>query len=160
MPPAVCVRAAGPGDLDGLSRMVRRCSAESMRDRLHGGVRRDDLLRELRGTVLHGGGAVLVAAERHRTVGCLELVRRAPGVPQAELALLVEDARQGRGIGTRLLDAAPVCARSLGIAVIGFSVEAGNGRARRLLRHLPAGRLRWQWQQGTLEATWHLDALD
>ncbi|GHE79510.1 N-acetyltransferase family protein [Streptomyces spiralis] len=159
MPPAVCVRRAGPGDLDGLGRMVLRCSAESIRDRMHGGTRRDDLLREMRDTVLHGDGTVLVAAERHRTVGCLELVRRAPGAPRAEMALLVEDDRQGRGIGTRLLDAVPACARSAGIAVVGFSVEAGNGRARRLLRHLPAGGLQWQWQQATLEATWHVGAL-
>ncbi|MEU0602312.1 GNAT family N-acetyltransferase [Streptomyces sp. NPDC006393] len=159
MPPAVCVRCAGPADLDGLARMVLRCSAASMRDRMHGGMRRDDLLRGLRDTVLHGGGAVLVATERDRTVGCLELVRSAPGAPRAEMALLVEDARQGRGIGTRLLDAVPACARSAGIAVLGFSVEAGNGRARRLLRHLPTDRLQWQWQQATLEATWHLGVL-
>ncbi|WP_316742376.1 GNAT family N-acetyltransferase [Streptomyces sp. MK7] len=159
MPPAVCVRRAGPGDLDGLGRMVLRCSAESIRDRMHGGTQRDDLLRELRDTVLHGDGTVLVAAERHRTVGCLELVRRTPGAAQAEMALLVEDERQGRGIGTRLLDAVPACARSTGIAVVGFSVEAGNGRARRLLRHLPAGGLQWQWQQASLEATWHIGAL-
>ncbi|MER6980838.1 GNAT family N-acetyltransferase [Streptomyces carpinensis] len=157
MPPAVSVRCAGPGDLDGLGRMVSRCSADSIRDRMHGGTRRGDLLREMRRTVLHGCGAVLVAAERDRTVGCLELIRPAPGAPVAEMALLVEDALQGRGIGTRLLDAVPACARSAGIAVVGFSVEAGNGRARRLVRHLPAGRLEWQWQQGTLEAAWHVD---
>ncbi|MFI1538268.1 GNAT family N-acetyltransferase [Streptomyces anandii] len=155
----VTVRPAGPGDLEALSRMVGRCSPASVRDRMHGGTRHADLLTGIRSALLGGSGTVLVAAEGHRTVGCLELLRPSPGAPVAEMALLVEDARQGAGIGTRLVAAVPAWARGAGVRDVGFSVEAGNGRARRLLRRLGAGRLQARWEQGVVEGTWHVGGL-
>ncbi|MFE2512321.1 GNAT family N-acetyltransferase [Streptomyces naganishii] len=153
------VRPAGPGDLGELGRMVGRCSAAAVRDRTHGGTRHADLLDGIRSTLLGGSGTVLLAAEGRRAVGCLELLRPSPGAPVAEMALLVEDARQGTGIGTRLVAAVPGWARAAGVRDVHFSVEAGNGRARRLLRRLDAGRLRVRWEQGVVEGTWHVGGL-
>ncbi|MFK4148470.1 GNAT family N-acetyltransferase [Streptomyces sp. NPDC004065] len=155
---AVTVRRAHPGDLEELERMVARCSAESIQDRMHGGTRRGDLAGSLRATLRDGPGAVLVATAGPAVVGCLQLLRDTPDAPSAELALLVEDAHQGRGIGTRLMAAVPAWAADAGVPAVTFSVQAANGRARRLVRHLAPGRVAWQWQQAVLEAVWHLGA--
>ena len=78
-----------------------------------------------------------------------------PGV--AELALLVEDAWQGRGLGRALTDLLLVPARERGVVELRATVLADNARMRRLLTSL-GGRVRRTDEPGTLEIRLRLDA--
>ena len=78
-------------------------------------------------------------------IGHLVLVPIGPD--SAELALVVADAFQGSGIGTRLMRAASDEARRLGFRRIIASTFAANSRMRRLLVH--AG---WPVQRDAIDA--------
>lgn len=154
--PGVAVRTAVPTDLPELSAMVFRCSTEALRDRTHGGVRPEPLVQGLRKHVVGRLATVLLAVCQGRVVGALELVRPSGAAREADLALLVEDEWQGRGIGRSLVERARELLRENGIGLVTFSVEAGNARARRLMTCVGGGRVDGRWQDGTFEATWHV----
>lgn len=151
------VRVACATDLPAIRDMLFRCSPAALRDRTHGGVRPEPLVSAVRLNVLEARGVVLVAVRGRLVVGCLELVRSA-SAPTVDLAVLVEDAWQGRGIGGSLLCAARPLVRSLGVDAVTFSVEAANTRARRLMTGFlaldPATRVEGEWHDGVFEVTW------
>lgn len=157
---SVPVRAATAADLPAIRDMLFRCSAAALRDRTHGGVRPEPLAEAMRRNLLEARGVVLVAVSGGLVVGCLELVRADAAAPNADLAVLVEDAWQGQGIGARLVSEARAVLRDVGVAAVTFSVEAANARARRLLTrflHDDAARLDGEWHDGVFQATWHYD---
>lgn len=151
------IRVAGTTDLAAIRDMFLRCSQATLRDRTHGGVRPEPLAEATQRNVVEGRGVVLVAVRGTLVVGCLELVRSG-SAPSADLAVLVEDAWQGRGIGGSLLCAAGPLVRELGVDAVTFSVEATNIRARRMttrfLGHHDAARVDGEWHDGVFEVTW------
>lgn len=156
-PGRVDVRTATCADLLAIRDMLLRCSAAALRDRTHGGVRPEPLVDALRRNLSDGRGAVLVAVRDGRVVGCLELVRADCDAPCADLALLVEDAWQGRGIGGNLVSEARALVREVGVDAVTFSVEAANTRARRLTTRFLGGdetaRIDGAWHDGVFDAT-------
>ncbi len=86
---------------------------------------------------LHTGGA-LVAVDYQGTgqkiVGVMRL--GAPEAGIAEVAVVVRDDFQGRGVGRALLQRMPTLARQMGVQVVVASIEADNLPAIRLFRRL------------------------
>jgi GNAT superfamily N-acetyltransferase len=120
------LREAGPADAAALAAMFGRCGRESRYGRFHG------LLRELPSAylteALTADAAVhdaLVLARRSAVVA-LASARRVDGAaePAVEVGLLVEDAEQGRGLGTLLLASLAVRARRRGVALLRCDVLA------------------------------------
>ncbi|MBP2703525.1 GNAT family N-acetyltransferase [Microbispora sp. RL4-1S] len=83
-----------------------------------------------------GRGQALVACHDGQVVALATLVYCDPGA--AELALLVEDSWQGRGLGGRLARQLVAAARDEGFAEVRASLLADNARMRRLLLRLGA----------------------
>jgi GNAT superfamily N-acetyltransferase len=104
------VRLAGPEDTVAVMRMHLRCSADSVQRRYASPLARTDD-RFARRLLLAGGGALVAAADRE-VVGVASLSACEDGV--VEVALLVEDGWQRRGLGTRLLSQAARRARGRG----------------------------------------------
>lgn len=106
----VTVRDAGPADAAALIAMHGRCSTESVYRHFAAPLTRPDprLARRL----LTGGTGAVVATDDDDVVGFTSLSPVQEG--RCEVALLVEDARQRQGIGTRLLAAAAHRAASAG----------------------------------------------
>jgi GNAT superfamily N-acetyltransferase len=89
---------------------------------------------------------VVVAGARIVAVGRYE--RIAPGSPEAEVALVVEDACQGRGIGSALLEQLAEAARANGIDCFVGTVLPEN---RGILRMLNGHAVRRTYDGGLLE---------
>jgi GNAT superfamily N-acetyltransferase len=104
------VRLAGFEDAPALMRMHQRCSTDSIYRRYAAPLTRidDRFARRL----LIGGGGALVATVGAEVVGVVSVSGVEDAV--AEVALLVEDGWQRRGLGTRLLSAAARLARGHG----------------------------------------------
>jgi GNAT superfamily N-acetyltransferase len=124
------LRQAEPDDAPALHAMFERCSAETTYARFHGRLRalpERYLAEALAGdTALHDA----LVVESTGDLVALGSARRLddPGGPAVEIGLLVEDAAQRRGLGTRLLLALAGRARSRGVAVLRCDVLAGNRR--------------------------------
>lgn len=104
------VRLAGFEDTTALRRMHLRCSEDSVRSRY--GSRPTEIDDRFARRLLVSGGGALVASVEDEVVGVASLTTCEAGV--VEVALLVEDTWQRRGLGTRLLSSAARLARSDG----------------------------------------------
>jgi ribosomal protein S18 acetylase RimI-like enzyme len=90
------------------------------------------------------GSTILVAREGARIVGVVEVVMKPPvlrdGMVPRHVALIdnvvVRATHRGRGIGTRLVDAAETWAREKGAAVTELNVWAFNASAKKLYERL------------------------
>ena len=122
------VRVARLEDAAALSRMHQRCSGDSLRRR-YGVVPAQPDDRFSRELLLASGGS-LVAAVGDEVVGLATLTACEPGL--VELALIVEDDRQRRGLGARLLTAAARLARGQGADDLVCRGHAGDGAAAKL----------------------------
>ncbi|GAB2898791.1 GNAT family N-acetyltransferase [Streptomyces mayteni] len=95
------LRAAGPVDLDAALALHRRCSPDALAGRYHGPLdEADDYLPHLLGP--RHGRALAARTLSGRLVGLGHLLWDGA---EAEVALLVEDAWQRRGVGSSLLHA-------------------------------------------------------
>ena len=131
---SVTVRQLRPADAGALVRLHRRCSPETRYRRYFSPM--VDLPDHVLAMLLDVDDAdrtAVVAATGSETVGVAHAFR-APGAPSAEVAFLVEDAHQRRGIGTAML-------RRLAARVAGWDVNEltalalpGNVAPERLLR--------------------------
>jgi GNAT superfamily N-acetyltransferase len=121
-------REANTGDLGRLDEMLGRCTIGTTTLRFNVPVPR--LPRAYADSISFGDG-VHVVAERDGTIVALA------SCVDGEVAVLVEDAWQGRGVGTRLLD--ELVARA-GRSRFTADVAYGNPRGLRLLKRL--GRTR------------------
>jgi GNAT superfamily N-acetyltransferase len=100
----------------------------------------------------HRDREATVAVVEGEIVGVARYARRDSGPDGAELAVVVADAWQRRGIATRLLPALAACARRAGIVCFEVVTLAGNPTALGLLHRLrPAARL--TFSQGVLSGT-------
>jgi len=101
------VRSLLPADLPAVGEMTARCSRDTIFHRFHGFI---DLPTYL-GGLLTGEQTSVVACWENCCVGLASL---GPGAQGPELAVLVEDAWQRRGIGGALFDALVDMAKARG----------------------------------------------
>jgi GNAT superfamily N-acetyltransferase len=129
-PGTVTVRDASTADLDALRGMFSRSSAETIQGRFHLPYPRvpEWMLAQLLGGGPSGGRA-LVAVDGDEVVG--HAMRGPLRDGEAEVAVVVEDAWQHRGVGRRLL--AGLAQRSRGEGVEAF-VATALGENRRALK--------------------------
>ncbi|HEY5186329.1 MAG TPA: GNAT family N-acetyltransferase [Actinomycetes bacterium] len=131
----VWIRLARPGDADAVAAMHERCSEQSLYRRYLTGVGQ---WRELALRRLSGGhrGATLVAMSEEGTIVALGHVfpdASEGDVHTAEIAVIVEDAYQGRGIGTRLIRHMLELAERLAFTEVVGTVLAENTPMQRVL---------------------------
>lgn len=139
----VMLRAATAADAPLVAALHARCSPQtrSLRSLPTRPVLAAAVLQELIGA--DGSTSMLaVTPDGGAAVGLANLIRRTPDT--AEVALLVEDAWQGRGVGTALARKMVELARSDQITEIVATSQVGNGALTRVLRRAglrPRGRL-------------------
>jgi GNAT superfamily N-acetyltransferase len=158
------VRRAVADDREALNSMFKRCSAETRHRRFHGPVKaipEQYLADALSASAFHcalvacpdqvpdpgaeGGGIVALASCRMVDEGA------------AELGVLIEDAWQRRGLGTRLLRDLVTSASKDGLRVLEAQLLAEQAWVTGLLRPYGACRLRSTWG-GVLNVTVRLDS--
>ena len=136
----VTIRTMQPTDRDIEHRFVRELSPQSRYYRFH------STLRELTPTMLerfthvnYPDDMALIATvpegEGEREIGVARYARY-PGTERAEIAVVVADDWQGKGIGTRLLLDLRGLARAAGIRHLEANVLSGNKRMLQLARTL------------------------
>lgn len=132
---SVFLRPADPGDQAGLLRLHARCSPTSVRRRFFSSLprlRSRELLALLRND---GEAAAIVVADGTEllAVANLHLPR---GDTSGEMAVLVEDAAQGQGLGTALSEAVAEIGAVAGCRRLHADVLAENVVMQRVLRRL------------------------
>lgn len=139
----VWIRLARPEDADAVAAMHDRCSERSRYQRYFSlsdwrGVR----LQRLAGG--HRGATLVVMSEDGQIIGLGNVFPDpAEGDGSAEVALIVEDAYQGRGVGTKLLQVLIYFAIRLGFTEVVASVLAEN---KGMLRVFETSGLDWKTQ--------------
>lgn len=136
----VLIRPIGPDDRGRELAFVKGLSDQSRYFRFH------SMLRELTPQMLERfthvnyphDMALVAIIERAAGVEQIGVARyvRSPGTDTAEIAIVVADAWQGKGIATRLLEDLRDIARAAGINHLVASVLRENGRMLKLVRRL------------------------
>ena len=80
-----------------------------------------------------------IAALEHGEIIGVAQYSREPGSRRADMAIVVADAWQRHGVGTRLVAALADVAAANGIDAFGFSIQLDNDRALKLLGRLSPG---------------------
>ena len=138
----VLIREARPEDAEGLRRMFSRCSQETIYLRFH--LLLWSVPERLIGLLVRdteGGGRALVAVCGNEIFGHAMYARDEERDHEAEFAIVVEDERQARGLGTLLLSEITEEARRAGIETITGTVLAKNRRVLSLVRRVLPGFL-------------------
>ncbi|WP_149550489.1 GNAT family N-acetyltransferase [Streptomyces marokkonensis] len=150
----ISVRRADTGDLAAARAMHERCSAETLRMRYHGPV--GDADRYLNHLLSPRFGRTLAAQTASgRVVALGHLLWDGD---ETELALIVEDAWQRRGVGARLLTRLVAMAAEAGCAQVYAVTQASNTGMVAAMRGLGLP-LDYQVEEGTLVVTARLDAV-
>lgn len=139
----VSTRPVRPDDDERFRRLWPRLSPETVYRRFHAPVRRlpAGTLRRLV-DVDHDDREAVVALVGDEVVGVARYERSATDPARAEVAVLVEDAWQGAGIGRRLLLDLTELAGRRGIRTSTATVQADNDSVLALVRRLaPRSRL-------------------
>jgi RimJ/RimL family protein N-acetyltransferase/AcrR family transcriptional regulator len=125
-PGALWIRLARPEDSDAVAQMHERCSEQSRYQRYFSVAQwRDVQLRRLSGG--HRGATLVVEDEQGGIVGLGNVFPDESGTGRAaEIAMIIEDAYQGRGVGTQLLRRMLDLAVRLGFTEVTASVLADN----------------------------------
>ncbi|CAL9378021.1 GNAT family N-acetyltransferase [Streptomyces sp. XY006] len=148
----ITVRRADPRDLEAARAMHDRCSAHTLRLRYHGPV--GDADRYLNHLLSPRFGRTLaVQTASGRIVGLGHLLWDGD---ETEVALLVEDAWQRRGVGAELLGRLVALAREAGCASVYAVTQASNTGMVAAMRGLGLP-LDYQVEEGTLVITARLD---
>ncbi|MFC5229306.1 GNAT family N-acetyltransferase [Streptomyces fimbriatus] len=149
----ISVRRADTGDLRAARAMHERCSERTLRMRYHGPV--DDADRYLNHLLGPRFGRTLAAQTASgRIVGLGHLLWDGD---ETEVALIVEDAWQRRGIGGELLARLVALAADAGCATVYAVTQASNTGMVAAMRGLGLP-LDYQIEEGTLVVTARLDA--
>jgi GNAT superfamily N-acetyltransferase len=128
----ILLAAARPANISAVLRMMSRCSRSTLFHRFHGYT--DGIAytrRLLEGQVGH---QTLVAWRNGSCIGLATLTIDTDG--RAELAVLVEDAWQRRGVGTRMVEALLERARTAGIPSVHADVLGEDMFILSLLRRI------------------------
>ena len=147
----VWIRLAHPEDADALADMHQRCSERTRYLRyVTLGEWRDVQLRRLTGG--HRGATLVAMSESGSIVAVGNVFPdQANPARAAEIALLVEDAYQSRGVGTALLRRQLALAQRLGFREVVAVVLAENSAMLKLLERTP---LAWRSTVESGVATW------
>jgi GNAT superfamily N-acetyltransferase len=124
----VSIRAASSGDGESLRRMFSRVSSETIYRRFH--IPYPDVPERMLALMLdvdHHDEESLVAVEEGEIVGHAMYVRLGDG-SEAEMAIVVEDGFQSKGVGKLLLRKLAEKARSRGIVTFAGTVLIENRR--------------------------------
>jgi GNAT superfamily N-acetyltransferase len=127
------IRPAGPDDADAVRRLHGRSSVATLGRRYRAGPPSDARLRRL---LTPAGGLTLLAQHGDEVVAMANLLVEGD---LGEVALLVEDAWQRRGVGTALLRRVMEYARHADFAAVVAHAGADNVAMLRTLRRLGAG---------------------
>jgi GNAT superfamily N-acetyltransferase len=128
------LRAAGQDDVDGVRDLHERASAAGLRRRYPGGAPGETRLRRLLEPV---GGTTLLAVTADGTVVAMASLIAEGDL--GEIAVLVEDPWQRRGIGTALIRRLLAYAERARLAALVAHTAADNVAMLRTLRRLGAG---------------------
>lgn len=122
----VWVRLASPEDTDAVAAMHERCSEQTRYQRYFSVAEwRGVQLRRLSGG--HRGATLVVLSEDGTLIGLGNVFPDEPGSGQAaEIAMIIEDAYQRRGVGRRLLQRMLDLATRMGFAEIVATVLSDN----------------------------------
>jgi GNAT superfamily N-acetyltransferase len=138
--PAWTARIAAASDRDPLERMFDRCSAETVYRRFFGRLRefpRGYLAGAIAGDPGRHDAVVVRLTSNGAAVALASLVGDPEDPEQAELAVLVEDAWQRRGVGAAMVEILLRRARARGVKRIVVSVLPGRTDLLQALRRLP-----------------------
>ena len=126
------LRPIRPGDAEGLLLLHDRLSLQSQRFRFFGlaASRADEVSRLLQAD--HDNEFVLVAEAGNRLVGVATYIRDPRTMERAEVAFVIADALQGRGVGTRMLETLAGVARDHHIETFDAYVLVDNDRMMRV----------------------------
>jgi RimJ/RimL family protein N-acetyltransferase len=140
-----------PSDAESLRRLFERLSPETRYRRFMSPVARPDQVHPERLLdVDHRDREAVVAVDGGEIVGVARYARP-PGSDTAEVAVVVADAWQHRGLGTRILRALARLAAAAGVEQFTLTMQADNQRIICLVRQLdPSVRLTFSY--GTYEA--------
>ncbi|ADB31030.1 GCN5-related N-acetyltransferase [Kribbella flavida DSM 17836] len=136
------VRPAGPGDRGALTEMLTGLSDLSLYFRFQTAVGRPPR-PSLIDPLVEPTGGCWVAEHEHRLVAhaMWAWAHGVTGAPTAELAIVVADPCQGRGLGLRMVALAATHAVAAGAAQFLVVVSAANDRTLRLVRrHWPTAQ--------------------
>lgn len=155
-------RQAVPADREALARMFERCTASTRYRRFHGPVKAIPeryLAEALSGSPFHCAlvafleAASAVQAAEALSGGIVALAScRLVEEGAAELGILVEDAWQRHGLGTRLVNELVAHAHASGLSVLEAQILAEQAWITSLLRPHGTCRLRCAWN-GVLNVT-------
>ncbi|MEV7926619.1 MULTISPECIES: GNAT family N-acetyltransferase [unclassified Kitasatospora] len=145
---ALTLRPAGPADRAAALAMHLRCSPASLRLRYHGPVRDAGRYLDHLLDARHGHSLAATAADG-RIVALGHLMW---DDDEAELAVLVEDAWQRRGLGPALLRQLSAAARAAGVTTVYAVTHASNTGLITAMRRL-AAPLDFRAEDGTLVIT-------
>jgi GNAT superfamily N-acetyltransferase len=137
---AVTTRPVRPADQALFCRLWPRLSPETIYRRFHAPVHRlpDETVRRLV-TVDHDLREAVVAVVGGEVIGVARYDRPLGDPSTAEVAVLVEDAWQGAGVGRQLLSALGDLAARRGVRTFTATVQPGNRPALGLVRRLLPG---------------------
>ncbi|MBV8161951.1 MAG: GNAT family N-acetyltransferase [Acidimicrobiia bacterium] len=124
----VHVRPIAPNDGPGLVAFHRRLSLETVQLRFFGPHPRLSEREVERFTHVDGHDRAALAATENDDIVAVVRYDRAPGTDDAEVALVVDDAHQGRGVATLLLEHLAAWARHQGIRRFTAETLAENRR--------------------------------
>ncbi|MGW4892928.1 GNAT family N-acetyltransferase [Kitasatospora sp. NPDC004240] len=145
------VRRADAGDKEAALAMHGRCSADTLRKRYHGPVRDADRYLDHLLDARHGQ-TLAVEAPDGRLVALGHLMW---DDDSAEVAVLVEDAWQRRGLGLDLMRRMSALALEAGVETVYAITQSSNTGLISTMRRL-AAPLDYQVEDGTLVITAHL----
>jgi acetyl coenzyme A synthetase (ADP forming)-like protein len=130
----VHIRPIRPDDLDRMLQLWQRLSPETIRLRFFAPRRMDANQMRYFTDLDYGNRFALVAETGGRIIGVSRFDRLEENPSSADFAVLVEDAEQGRGVGTALLRALVRPAADLGVTQFVGDVLRENRRMLRMLR--------------------------
>ncbi|MFF7458104.1 GNAT family N-acetyltransferase [Kitasatospora sp. NPDC008115] len=145
------VRRADAADKEAALAMHHRCSPDTLRKRYHGPVRDADRYLDHLLDARHGQTLAVEAADG-RIVALGHLMWDDEG---AEVAVLVEDAWQRRGLGLDLMRRMSALALEAGVDTVYAVTQSSNSGLIATMRRL-AAPLDYQMEDGTLVITAHL----
>src|SRR5437773_3016951 len=124
-----------PSDTGLAVRLFHRLSPQSVYRRFHSPVVRAEYFTSLLLRLDHHDREAVAAVEDGELVGVAQYSRRAGSV-HAALAIVVADAWQRQGLGTRLVAALAERAKAEGITAFAVDVQGDNFASLRLLRRI------------------------
>lgn len=127
-----------PTDGDAVDRLYRRLSPESIYRRFFSPMPRPDRFRSSLLRIDHHEREAIAATEAGEVVAVAQYSRPA-GSPHADLAIVVADAWQRQGLGTRLITALAHRAAAEGISGFTLDIQGDNYGALRLLQRVAPG---------------------